>query len=464
MKKAYLTSKISRNRYELFLRGNLFVLAGYFLATAETLIGIYLGLTELTYKQTLYISISIIVISSALCLITRFKKNLLYWQEWAIFGTYLLTFLIAFSLWIYRLGDLRFMGIVNAITAVTIVLSYTNVFQSLLMSIPTLICYFIVTWYSIKVAGQSGSLAKEIFLSLCLFPGFLLISSAAYYINRKRKDLQKVKNKLEVLNNNLSEAFDKLKKEQQLTEVEMDLARHIQRAIFPGKAPPVSDWEIAFISKPYGAVSGDFYDFYSGENSLKGLSLFDVSGHGVAPALITILIRPVLYSSFIRFKSSDPGNVIESVNSELYKQLEEVDIYITGILLRMNGSDVEYVNAGHPDLIHFNRSSKKISYIADTADSFKGCPVGIARSGQQYPSFKFSVSPGEFLILYTDGIIESKNSEGDSFGFERFSAAITSSPGNDSAGILENIMETFNEFIGDNRAGDDITLIIAGKT
>jgi serine phosphatase RsbU (regulator of sigma subunit) len=462
--KAYLISVITPERYALFLRGSFFVLGGYLIATVETFIAIYLGFTTLTYDKTIYISLSIISFSSTLTLVTYIKKDLKYWQEWAIFMTYLITFLCAFSLWVYWLDELRFLGILNAVTAVAIVVTYTNFLQSLLMSIPTLICYYITTWYAIKIAGQPGSLAKETFLSLCLFPGFLLISSAAYYINRKRKDLQKVTSTLGKLNDDLSGAYDKLKKEQELTGIEMDLARGIQRALFPGKPPLVSDWDIAFITEPYGAVSGDFYDFYTQGNSLKGISLFDVSGHGVAPALITILIRPVLYSNFIRPGLSGLGEVVDSVNGELYSELEDVDIYITGILLRMNGPCVEYVNAGHPDMLLFDPVSKSIRVITDDSDSFKGYPVGILRSDYKYPFFEFSISKGEFLVLYTDGLIESQNPSGERYGFEGLTSALVSSLEKDSAGILKDIVESFNRFLGDRSSEDDITIIIAGKT
>jgi serine phosphatase RsbU (regulator of sigma subunit) len=63
------------------------------------------------------------------------------------------------------------------------------------------------------------------------------------------------------------------------------------------KPPVVSGWDIAFTSRPKSGVSGDFYDFYTNGDKLEGLSLFDVSGHGVAPALITILSK--LFSSEI---------------------------------------------------------------------------------------------------------------------------------------------------------------------
>ncbi len=463
MKKSYLKSKIPADRYSQFLLGNLMVFTGYLIATIETYIAIYFGLTLISYEATTFICLSILTLSAILISITYFKKDLLVWEEWAIFGVYLVTFLFAFCLWVYQLGNLRILGILNALTAVAIVLSYTNFIQSLLMSISTLICYYSVTWYSVNIAGQPGSIRREAFLSFCLFPAFMLIASTAHYINKRRKTLQIVKLELEILNNNLTEANEKLKKEQILSEIEMDLAGEIQRAIFPGKVPGMSDWNLAIFTRPYGTVSGDFYDFYSSDDSLKGVSLFDVSGHGIAPALITILAKPVLYSHFKRSDSSELGIVLESANSDLLNELEEVNVYITGIILRMNGHEVEYVNAGHPDLLHFQTSTNKVNVIAGSSDFFKGHPIGIFISDQKYQSLKFTVESGDFLISYSDGLTESRNSKGEQFGITHLSKAIESYHGNDSAGVLKNIMNSLNSFTGDVKPGDDITIIVAKK-
>ncbi len=437
--------------------------AGSSIAIIETFISIYLGLHHIPFKQAIFVAISVLFMNSVLVSIPYFIKNLLVWHEWLVFGTYLILFQIGFCFWIFRLGDMRLLALINALTSMTILLSYTNIIQSFLISMLTLISYFSVTWFSIKIAGQPGSLLREAFFSFCLIPAFILISSAASYINKKRKDLEDVKNELQLLNYNLAEVNDKLVKEQKLTEIEMSLASEIQNAIFPGKAPSVSDWDIAFLTKPYGAVSGDFYDFYSGDNLLKGISLFDVSGHGVAPALITILAKPVFYNQFNLCKSSKLGEVLESANSVLLEELEAVNLYITGIMLRMNGKSVEYVNAGHPDLLHFQSQEKKVRVISDPSNLFKGHPVGINLSRQKYKSLEFDVPSGDFLILYSDGLTECKNYEGEQFGLPRLSDAIESSTVYTPGGVLEHIMKTINDFTGEIKAGDDITIIVAGK-
>jgi serine phosphatase RsbU (regulator of sigma subunit) len=463
MSRLSLNSRVPSDRYSLFLRGNLLVFCGYLIATVETLIAILLGLTPLTYGMTLYISLSILSLTVLLIAITYFSKNLLVWQEWTIFGIYLITFLVAFSFWVFWLGNLRILGIINALTAVTIVLSYTNVIQSLLMSLPTLICYYTVTWYALKITGQPDSIIKEAFFTLCLLPAFMLISAAAFYMNKKRNDLQLVKYKLEELNRDLSDVNDRLKKEQQLSEIEMDLASEIQLAIFPAKPPRTTDWDIAFATKPFGAVSGDFYDFYCSGGLLSGLALFDVSGHGVAPALITILAKPVLYNQFNRFKSASLGRVIEASNSELIDELEEVNLYITGLLLRTNGPEVEYVNAGHPDLLHFNRSSRSVRTIGDSDELFKGHPLGVSSPRDGYESFKFTVSSGDFIIIYSDGLTEARNNTGEQFGISRLSDSVSLSSLTDAESVLANIMDSLKKFTGEVKAGDDITVIVARK-
>lgn len=459
----YLTSKTPPERYALFLRGSLMVIVGYLIVAAETFLAIYLELTDMTYEKIIYLTLSIISLNALLTLMVYFRKNLIVWQEWSILGIYLISFLAVFTIWTYLLGALRILGLLNALTAIIIVLSFTNIIQSLLMTSLTLFCYFAAAWFSIIITGHGGMPAKEIFISLCLLPCCLLISSAAFYMNKKSRYLRKIKSELKKLNISLTAVNEKLVKEQMMTEIELDLASKIQLAIFPSKTPYLSDWDIAFMAKPFNAVSGDFYDFYCNGDSLHGIALFDVSGHGVAPALITILAKPVIYHHFMRLESSKLGVVMESAEEDIIDELEKVNLYITGLLLRMNGRDVEYVNAGHPDLLHFNSSEKKVCVVADSAGPFKGHPLGISISKEKYRSVRFTVQPGDFIILYSDGLTEGRNYLGKEFGVSGLSNVIQSFNGGNAAGLLDHILGSFNNFTEDLKADDDITIIIAGK-
>ncbi len=460
---SFLTREIAPDRYTLLLRGLLLVFAGYSIATVETLIAIHAGLTPITYAETAFISASVLSVSIVLILLAYYRRKLMVWQEWAVFGLHLVIYLSFYCLWVYRLGDLRFLGLISTLIAVTIVISYTNLVQSLLMSISTVICHFSVTWYAITVARQPGSLTRELFLSICLLPAFILISVAAYHITRQRSEFHRAKTDLEIVNRDLNALNYELRREQTLSEIEMDLAHDIQSAFFPGQPPRTRDWDVAFISRPCSGISGDFYDFYCSDESLNGISLFDVSGHGVAPALITILTKPILFRHFKNGSQDMLGGILESTNRDLFEQLEEVNIYITGILLRMKEHEVEYVNAGHPDLLHLRAEDGSVTVAGDHARKHKGNPIGISTSSR-YETHCFQVGTGDVLLLFSDCMIECRNCMGEQYGIDRLSSSVASAPRDSAKAVLDHLLEGFHSFVNSTQLSDDLTMIVAMKT
>lgn len=464
IKKKYLFFKeTDPYRYYLLYRGQVLVFAGYCIVTIETFLAITLGLTQITYRQTLIISSSVLLVTLFLFIFIAVKKKLLVWQEWMVFGVDMIFYLAFFCLWVYFLGNLRILGLFSSLVAITIVLSYTTFFQSLFMSMTTIVCYFAVTYYALIKGGQYGSIEREAFLTFSILPAYLLIAVTAKMMEKQRRSSQRAKRELEHANEDLHELNRKLLYEQSLTEIEMELAHDIQSSIFPAKAPVVRDWDIAFISKPKSGVSGDFYDFYTEGDTLEGLSLFDVSGHGVAPALITILTKPVLFRNFKKRSGERVSAIIDATNQDLMDQLEDVNIYITGVLLRMRENMIEYVNAGHPDLLHFKSSTGKVRVVSDPEGRFKGKPLGISSGKSQYSSVRFAISPGDSILMFTDGIIECRNSDGISFGRGRIEQAFSETAGMNAMSALEYLMASIYDFSGCEAASDDMTVIVARR-
>ncbi len=461
---SYLKSEVSPERYSLIRRGNMLITTGSLIAIIETLTAIYIGLHKVPIKQSIYFSLLVLFITAVLSLTPLVKKSVHVWYEWAGFAVYAVIFVTAFSVWEYRLGELRLLAVINAITTITILLFYINLLQAFIISSSILVCYYNVAIYSIKVAGQPGTVEKEIFLCFSLVPAFILITFIAYYMDRKRNELLKVSSELEKLNNILAKANIEIQQSQVLTDIEMKLAGEIQDSIFTGKIPDITGWDLAFKTVTSGAVSGDFYDFYTEKNSLKGISLFDVSGHGVAPGLITILVRPMLFKYFNINKNERLGKVIESANVEILGELDEVNPYITGIVLRINGDEIEYINAGHPDLLYLKARRNTVHIIKDSSDRFKGAPIGIASQDDHYRVLNFEIKPGDFLIFFSDGLTGSRNDSGEPFGTNRLIEAIKSSNSVNAAGKLDDIMNSLNSFTGRMQQPDDITLFVAGKT
>ncbi len=458
-----LFKETSPFRYYLLYRGQMLVFAGYCIVTLETLLGIKLGLTNITYGDTIAISCSVIAVTLVLLLFISANKRLLVWQEWAIFSVDIVFYLVFFSLWVYLLGGLRILGLLSSFIAITIVLSYTNFIQSLIMSATSFICYFVVIYFAINNGRQSGSLERESFLAFCLAPAFILIAFAARTMQTGKKKLNRARKELETANHVLRELNDSLQQERAMADIEMELAHDIQSTLFPAKPPALSDWEIAFLSRPRSGVSGDFYDFYTTGDDLDGISLFDVSGHGVAPALVSILTKPVLFKNFKKLSDGRAARILDSTNSDLFEQLEDMNIYITGILLRIRGESVEYVNAGHPDLLYMKRGLDGVRIVTDPECKFKGQPLGIYSHESQYCSIKFRVASGDSLLLFTDGIIESRNSAGTPFGSSRLMSAFSETSGMDASSSIEKIIGRLDSFIGRELPSDDITIIVAKK-
>ncbi len=459
----FLFKEIDPLRYTLTIRGNILVFAGYCIATIETFIAIKCGFTPITYADTALISATVLIFTILVTTAVYFQKRFLLWHEWLMFLSHLFVYAVTFCIWVYTLQELRIIGLLLSLTAVTIVLSYTNRLQSLLMSSTTLICYFSVVYYSIVLHNQPGSFYRELFLTICLVPAFMLIAVVSDYLNMKNEELNEAKSKLEFLNENLVETNSTLKYEQKLSKIEMDLAHDIQRALFPLTPPMTEDWDIAFMSKPKSGVSGDFYDFYHCNKKLQGISLFDVSGHGVSSALITILAKPVIFRNFNSLTEERPGQILKASHEDLLDQLEEVNIYITGVIMRMTENFVEYVNAGHPDILHKEYLTGKVRAITDKDGNFKGGPLGIGSLKLKYDTLKFPVAENDFIVVYSDGLTETRNSEGLTYGSGRLTETIRNIDKTDAAEILKDLLSDFHRFRGNEPSSDDYTIIVARK-
>lgn len=458
--KNFLLRYVDPSMIFLVKRGQQLVFVGYMFIIAETFVAIRLGLTQIKVEQIAFLSFFSISVSLFLILFLEFKKVLLLWHEYFVFAVDLIAYLVFFILWSYWLEDMRFLGLISSLIAIGICHSYASFGQSLSLSLLTLLSYGSLSYVAIVLNGQSGSFVRELFFAFCLIPAFILCAITSKAVDTHKRRLKKARQELERKNEALFELNETLKFEQALTEAEMELAHDIQCALLPSKSPDVRDWDIAFYSRPKSAVSGDFYDFYSSNGTLDGLALFDVSGHGVAPALVTILLKPLLFKNFNRF-NDNPVKIFEQSNKEVLEDLEDVNIYITGVLLKIKGNEVEYLNAGHPDILYL-KDNGKVETIIDEGNSFKGRPLGIG-DVLDYSSFTFNVNNNEMLLLYTDGLIESRNSGGKQFGSENLTLSFSKCSGMSASDSLNFILEEFYSFLGNSQPIDDITVIIAKK-
>jgi sigma-B regulation protein RsbU (phosphoserine phosphatase) len=271
-------------------------------------------------------------------------------------------------------------------------------------------------------------------------------------------EIEKAHGNLKSLNRELAMAHDTMKRD-------MDLAANVQMSLFPKQPPETRGWDIAFTFRPMSGVSGDIYDFFLMGDRLYGAALFDVSGHGIASGLITMIVKSVLYRNFTRHGDLLLNQLLQKMNRELIREMGPVDNYITGILLRFTENRVEYVNAGHTDLLMKSGRTGEARIVAPQAESFRGHFLGIDSMDEAFSMLRFTVQAGDSLLLYTDCLVESANNAGDQYGTDRLIRIFGGAGPDKSAAELANIITgDLRRHTGSQSLRDDLTVIVLKRT
>ena len=290
-------------------------------------------------------------------------------------------------------------------------------------------------------------------------------------VDERTRDLVRAKDEIEIAmqeveasNEALVKTNSELEEAKRVMDFDMSMAVNIQRTFLIGAPPRVSGWDIAFTYNAMAGVSGDFYDFFQEDGVLKGASLFDVSGHGIGSGLLTLMAKALIFRNFRQHADRDLNEIMNAINAELIQEIGSIDNYLTGIILRMNGNDVEYVNAAHPPLMVKTAADSSVQ-IHDFDDSeFNGGYLGIKELQSNYDMKKLRVDAGDVLFLYSDCLTESFSEDRESYSAERLVHALRSTPaGCTAAEIISLILEDFFGFAG-RKLQDDLTIIVLRKT
>ena len=266
-----------------------------------------------------------------------------------------------------------------------------------------------------------------------------------------------------ILADRFLETHKRLEETNGMIRNEMELAAHIQGSLLPNVPSDLEDWDIALAYSPLFGPSGDYYDFYVSGKRLKGISIFDVSGHGISSALVTMIMKPITFRAFNRMRSAGLDEIIGMVNQMISAEIPGSENLISCILLRTRGDAVEYVNAGHPNLLHRVRKTGKTRVVDNGGKKFRAEPLGLGLSTDPPAVIKLRAARGDVLALYTDCILESKNEGGRRYGIERLIAALDESPHATAGDVLNHVLESFYSFADRSQIRDDFTMIIARK-
>ncbi len=242
---------------------------------------------------------------------------------------------------------------------------------------------------------------------------------------------------------------------------DLEIARDIQRILLPAEAPAINGFQISGINVPARQVSGDYFDYIRVDDERLGIAIADVSGKGIPASLIMAICRSVLRAEAARNPS--PADVLRKVNRQLYPDIKE-DMFISMayLILDHERNGITLARGGHDAPLLYKQQSQSVTPVKPP-----GMVLGID-SGNVFDritsDFAVPLERDDCLILYTDGVTEALNTEGDEFGLERTTESVRASASDGAQAIVRRVIDDVRNFTGSQPQSDDISLIAIRKT
>ena len=243
--------------------------------------------------------------------------------------------------------------------------------------------------------------------------------------------------------------------QQKALERDLELAHDMQRGFLPKRRPDIPGYEFYDYYEPANHVGGDYFDYIPLAGGRLAVIVADVVGHGVAAAILMVRLLAEARVSLVT--TSTPAEAVIELNNRLCELNIERFVTLLMVVLDPEKNEATIVNAGHMAPIRRRRDGVLDEPGADIA----GLPVGIME-GTKYDQVTIDVAPGDVMMMYTDGVNEAMNREGEQYGIDRIRSQVMR-PDAAPAVCGEAIIEEVMEFIGDGVQEDDMCLVSIGR-
>lgn len=276
----------------------------------------------------------------------------------------------------------------------------------------------------------------------------------------RQTDLQMIAD-LQRKNRDLAKAYHDLREaqaglvEKERLERELELARELQQSILPNQFPAIPKYDCAARNRNARQVGGDFYDVISLDRGRVGLIMADVSDKGMPAALYMALTRSLINAEARRTFS--PKEVLMRVH-RLLIEMSQTNMFVTVFygVLDPNEGKLRYVRAGHDRPLLFSHTTGKCRYIRG-----KGTALGfVEKVGLE--EMEIDICPGDFLILYTDGITDALSQDNEFFGLERLRQLVSTADKLSASEMCDRIFVQVDQFQAGAEQHDDMSLLIIG--
>lgn len=245
-------------------------------------------------------------------------------------------------------------------------------------------------------------------------------------------------------------------REQMMADRELAMAANIQENILPQVFPPYPDrkeFELYASMTPAKEVGGDFYDFFLIDEDHLALVIADVSGKGI-PAALFMMVSKVLLKTRVLAGGGGPVDILTDVNRQL-NEGNKLEMFVTvwlGILTISTG-ELRYANAGH-EYPAVSRAGGKFVLLKEK----HSLPLAVIDE-VSFQENTITLSPGDAVYVYTDGVTEARNTDDTLFGTERMLDALNRNNSASPRVMDQTVREAIGEFQGEMPQFDDITML-----
>jgi len=239
---------------------------------------------------------------------------------------------------------------------------------------------------------------------------------------------------------------------------DLQIAREIQTWLLPNEPPKVPGIEVAFQTRPANTVAGDYYDMFTrpkgtpDENHVL-LAVADVAGKSIPAAMLMATFQASLRTLSVTPSSLE--ELVASINRYACTNSQGGLRFTTAFLADLDPETrtLTYINAGHNQPMLCRKSGALERLDAG------GLPIGISADAP-YQSGSVVLAPGDWLVIFTDGVIEAMNTRGDEYGENRLLAAVATSSNGTPSEMMQRIMTDLDEFVGNTPQHDDVTCLL----
>jgi len=235
-------------------------------------------------------------------------------------------------------------------------------------------------------------------------------------------------------------------------QLELDFMQTVHRAFLPQEMPAIPGLEIAAFSRPSGTSGGDYFDFFQFSDGANGLAVADAMGHGLSAGLLMSNLQAA-FRTLVPLSNS-PAEVLQRLN-HFYLHNIHFTTFATAFMARLSpGSHrLDYSNAGQNPPILVRQGEGSPVWLSPT-----GAAVGVIED-YQIRSESVDLAEGDVLVIYTDGVVEANNPQGEEFGNQRLADLVQENAAHPVQEMVSALRQGLQGFVADQPIEDDVTLL-----